>query len=55
MNWYLKAKKSNDETIKKMLDEYDSSKEDNAKRFELKNAIKILCGRDDEEVESSKK
>lgn len=48
MNWYDKAKKSKDEHIKKLIEDYDSS-EDKMKKTELENAIKIIIGSEKEE------
>lgn len=50
MNWYQKAKKSNDEHIKKLISEYEEATEE-VKKIELKNALKLLCGGDEEEIE----
>lgn len=46
-NWYQEANKSENEHIKKLVQEYNSEEANSPKRVELKNAILVLMGFED--------
>lgn len=49
-NWYIQASKSKDEHIKKLMEEYKTA--DDNKKLEIKQAVKVLIGFEDKELEN---
>lgn len=54
-NWYQEANKSENEHIKKLVQEYNTEDPKSPKRVELKNAILVLMGFDDSPVKEDEK
>lgn len=54
-NWYQEANKSENEHIKKLVQEYNAEDPKSPKRVELKNAILVLMGFDDTPVKEEEK